>query len=68
MIKKFLISVILIIPILFGCSDKFDINQFASELPDGYNGKIFFYCAHNYKSVSDTGVRSIIKVRYALED
>ena len=27
MIKKFLISVILIIPILFGCSDKFDISQ-----------------------------------------
>ena len=27
MIKKFLISVMLIIPILFGCSDKFDINQ-----------------------------------------
>ena len=27
MIKKFLISAILVIPILFGCSDKFDINQ-----------------------------------------
>jgi hypothetical protein len=26
MIKKFLISAILIIPVLFGCSDKFDIN------------------------------------------
>jgi hypothetical protein len=27
MIKKFLIFVLLLIPILFGCSDKFDINQ-----------------------------------------
>ena len=27
MINKFLISVILLIPILFGCSDKFDLNQ-----------------------------------------
>ena len=27
MIKKFLISAILLIPVLFGCSDKFDINQ-----------------------------------------
>ena len=27
MIKKFLISVILLIPILFGCSDKFDLSQ-----------------------------------------
>jgi len=27
MIKKFLISAILVIPILFGCSDKFDISQ-----------------------------------------
>lgn len=27
MVKKFLISAILVIPILFGCSDKFDISQ-----------------------------------------
>jgi hypothetical protein len=27
MIKKFLISAILVIPVLFGCSDKFDISQ-----------------------------------------
>ena len=38
MIKKFLISAILLIPVLFGCSDKFDINQLGSTHGVGNTG------------------------------